>query len=336
MHCELVIPGLFAAPPSSHPAARLPSVELLLARGRCTSASSQSLESWLRDAFELGSQPLAAGALTLYGANGEPDAQSWTRADPAHLRLMRERLILVPGAALEVKREEAEALCDALNAHFGERLRVQAIDAERWVACFDEDHAIDAQSPLEFAGRDVGLGLPEGTDASRSHRLLNEAQMVLHSHPANEAREARGEPPVNSLWLWGAGRLPTVSGTRWHSVSANDPLALGLARAAGLRRRPLPADAELWLQGAPEEGRHLVVLDALRVPLALSQGAAFQDALAALEHQWFAPLLSALRAGRIGMVTLHVPDAAECAAYETIRGDLRRFWKRPKALESYA
>jgi hypothetical protein len=36
------------------------------------------------------------------------------------------------------------------------------------------------------------------------------------------------------------------------------------------------------------------------------------------------------------MVTIHVPDAAECLAYETVRADLRRFWRRPKALERYA
>ena len=47
-------------------------------------------------------------------------------------------------------------------------------------------------------------------------------------------------------------------------------------------------------------------------------------------------LLDALRAGRVGMVSIHVPDAAECLAYETIRGDLRRFWRRPKRLEHYA
>jgi len=36
------------------------------------------------------------------------------------------------------------------------------------------------------------------------------------------------------------------------------------------------------------------------------------------------------------MVTVHVPDAAESLAYETIRGDLRRFWRRPRSLEHYA
>ena len=331
MHVELVAPGLFAAPA----AARLPSVELLLARGRCTSAGSQGLEAWLREAFELDEQPLAAGALTLLGAGGDPGEQWWLRADPVHLRLMRDRLVLVPGAALHIERAEAQALCEALNLHFVPRFAVQAIDAERWVGQIAEDLAIDAQSPLALAGRDVGLGMP-GAGGSTSHQLLNEAQMVLHAHPVNEAREARGEPAVNGIWFWGAGRAPHVAAKHWHSVSADEPLALGLARAAGLRYRTLPVSAGAWLESAPGDGRHLVLLDALRVPLALSETGEFQDALARLEREWFAPLLAALRAGRVGMVTIHVPDAAECVAYETIRGDLRRFWRRPKALERYA
>ena len=332
MHCELVVPGLFAAAA----AARQPSVELLLARGRCMSGESQSLEAWLHDAFELGSGPLPAGALTLLGADGEPGSQLWTRADPVHLRLMRDRLILAPGACLQLQRDEADALCEALNRHFAPLLKLRVIDAERWVAELAEALPIDAPPPLEFAGRDVGLGLQTGAGGSPSHQLLNEAQMVLHSHPVNEAREARGEPPVNSLWLWGAGRAPEVQTTRWQSVSANEPIALGLARAAGLRHRTLPASAGAWLERAPEEGRHLVLLDALRVPLALSETGQYQEAVAALERGWFAPLLVALREGRVGMVSIHVPDAAECLAYETIRGDLRRFWRRPKPLEHYA
>jgi hypothetical protein len=150
----------------------------------------------------------------------------------------------------------------------------------------------------------------------------------------NEAREARGEPPVNSLRVWGGGPAPRVPPCRWQSVSAEEPLVLGLARAAGARHRPLPAEAGEWLERAPEEGRHLVVLDALRLPLALEEAGASLDALEALERTWFAPLLSALRAGRVGMVTVHVPDAA--ASFETVRADLRRFWRRPRPLERYA
>lgn len=331
MHCELVIPGLFAAPPAS----RLPALELLLARGRCTRDASLRLEAWLRDAFELGEGPLAAGALTLLGAGDEPGTDCWSRADPVDLRLLRDRVILVPGAALQVRKEEAEALCEALNAHFGSRMQARVIAADRWVARFEDAIEIDAEAPVEISGRDVELSRPAGPGGSFSHKMLNEAQMVLHSHPVNEAREARGEPPVNSVWLWGGGRLPKVTTERWKSVSADDPLALGLARAASIRHRPLGHSAAEWLERMPEDGSHLIILDALRVPLALGASGEYQEAVAAIERDWAAPMLAALRDGRVGMVSIHVPDAAQCASYETIRGDLRRFWRRPKALEHY-
>jgi hypothetical protein len=326
MHCELLVPGLFAAPPEK----RLPALELLLARGRCTSGGSQTCEAWLHDAFEL-ETPLPAGALTLLGAAGDPGADWCMRADPVHLRLMQDRLVLAPAAALHLQRGEADTLCEALTRHFTPQWQVQPVDAERWVARSAEGMAIEAEPPLELAGRDVMVAVP-----AAASELLNEVQMVLHGHPLNEAREARGEPPVNSVWFWGAGRAPRLSSERWHSISADDPLALGLGRAAEMRHRPLPESAAAWLDRALEEGRHLAVLDQLRVPHALEETGEYQETLARLEREWFAPLLGALRDARIGMVSIHVPDAAECVAYETIRADLRRFWRRPRSLEHYA
>ncbi|HUQ76417.1 MAG TPA: hypothetical protein VM183_16970 [Burkholderiales bacterium] len=331
MHCELLIPGLFATPPAT----RLPALELLLARGRCTGAASQHLEAWLRDAFGAGERTLPAGAITLLATGADPGADCWSRADPVDLRLMRDRVILVPGAALHIQTEEAQALCESLNQHFAGRMEVRVVDAQRWVARFAQEVEIEADAPLQLAGRDVALARAAGAGASFSHQVMNEAQMVLHSHAVNTAREARGEPSINSVWLWGAGRKPKIETDRWHSVNADDPVALGLARAAGIRHRPLSPSAQSFLERMPEEGRHLIVLDQLRIPLALGAAGEYQDAISALERDWCAPLLQALRDGRVGMLTLHVPDAAECATYEAIRGDLRRFWRRPKPLGAY-
>ena len=330
MHCELLVPGLFAG----QEAAELPAVELLLARARAASSERCVMQGWLYDGFGLAEAEHPAGALTLLGAGGEPGGACWSRADPVHMRVMRDRLILVPGHALGVKREEAAALCEALNAHFAGAMTVQPVDPLRWCARLGEDAAFAADCPLDAAGRDVDLALPAGRGAP--HRLLNEAQMLLHGHAVNEAREARGEPAINSVWLWGSGRAPRAAAARWRSVSTDEPLALGLARLAGARARGVPASAAPWLENSPEEGRHLVVLDRLRAPLALGETAEYQEALATLERDWFSPLLAALRAGRIGMLSIHVPDAPECRAYEAIRGDLRRFWRRPRRLHQYA
>jgi hypothetical protein len=332
MHCELTVPGLFA----DASGARHPALELLLARGRGSSGESLPLEAWLQQAFGIEDEPLPAGALTLAGAGREPGAACWARADPVHLRLMRDRLVVAPPHAFRLSGEEAEGLAGALNRHFADRLLLEVIEPERWCVRLEPGFAFDAAPPLEAAGRDADLALRSaGAGGKRWGTLLNEIQMLLHAHPVNEAREARGEPPVNSLWLWGAGPAPRVAASRWQMVSANDPVALGLARLSGTRQVPLPAAAQPLLERAPAEGRLLVLLDALRAPLALGEGALYRECIETLERDWFAPLLAALRAGRVGMLTLHVPDSLG-ASFETIRGDLRRFWRRPKALEKYA
>src|SRR4051794_7897922 len=105
MHAELIVPGLFAAPSPT----RMPAAALLIARGRCSSGASRGLEEWLQDAFDGDDEPLAAGALTLLASGGDPAGDSWSRADPVHLRLMRDRLLLMPAAALSMTSGEAEA-----------------------------------------------------------------------------------------------------------------------------------------------------------------------------------------------------------------------------------
>ncbi|HEV7477725.1 MAG TPA: hypothetical protein VGO02_08305 [Burkholderiales bacterium] len=329
MHCELIVPSLFATATE----ARYPALELLLARGRRESAESRTLEQWLRQAFEQPGEALAAGALSLAAHGGSPGERWWARADPVHLRVMRDRAIVAPGEALEVASDEADALVEALNRHFAGAVEFRVLEPRRWVARLEPGTGVTEGPALYAAGRDAAIA--RGEEGLRA-ALLTEIQMLLHAHPVNEAREARGEPALNSLWIWGGGQPPRAAHGPWRSVAAADPSALGLAQLAGMRGLDLPPSAAAWLDLLPVDGRHLAVLDVLRVPTALEQQAEYGVGIEALERLWFAPLLAALRAERIGMVTLRVPDAAPGAGFETVRGDLRRFWRRPRALGRYA
>jgi hypothetical protein len=296
MHAELVVPGLL----QGEPARRLPALELLLARGRIRRAESPAYGDWLQQAFELDTLP--AGALTLLGCGRDPGEAHWARADPVHLRVMRDHAVVVP---VEPSAHDAEALVAALNSHFPQ-MRVTACDSSRWCAQVAEGAFVGGAPALESAGAPAQL--PREAAA-----LLNEIQMLLHAHPVNEASEV----PINSLWFWGGGRAPRAAHAPWQSVSADDPVVLGAARLAGARHRALPRSAQEWLDRLPQEGRHLAILE---------------GEASILEQTWFAPLLAALRSGRIGMVTLHA-GAVSC---ETTRGDLRRFWRRAKPIEHYA
>ena len=327
MHVELAVPGLL------HAQAGAPALEMLLARGRRTRAKPAAPEDWCARTFGLEDSPLPAGALTALACGLEPGTAYWMRADPVHLRADRDRVLLYPSQGFALSAEEAGPLAAALNAHYAGEFFLHAPRPDVWCLRGGQEMPASARSPIEIAGRSVDAELPD----KRWHALLNEIQMAMYQHPVNTAREARGEPVVNGVWLWGAGRLPASAAlsnaASWHSLSADDPLALGLARLAGIRHRPPGAGAAPWLERAPEDGRHLVILDSLRGAQALGDAEAAEGRLRRLEEHWFAPLLAALRAGRIGMLTVHVPDAG--ASFETERGDLRRFWRRPKPLATY-
>ena len=334
MHLELVVPALF--PAQGLPPASLPALELLLARGRRNEAITGDLETWLARAFGLAeppgeSVPVPAGALTALAYGLDPGTGHWLRADPVHLRAERDRVLLVPSPAFALSADEAGALADALAPLLAGKFQLHAVRPDQWCLRLEGEAGSDiaASPPISLAGANIDPHLPPKS----WHPLLTELQMALYDHPVNTARERRGEPVINSLWLWGAGKLPTAASGPWQSLSANDAVATGLARSAGIRHRPPGDGAAEWLERAPEDGRHLLVLDELRSAHALGDLDALARRLQELEEKWLAPLLAALKAGRVGMLTIHVPDAA--ASFETARGDLRRFWRRRRPLAEY-
>jgi hypothetical protein len=342
VHCELIVPALL--PREAHGVAealaglRLPALELLLARSRRTAEAALSLEQWLAQAFDANEDDeIPAGALTVAALGGATGDATWLRADPAHLKLNRDQLVLVPAIAFGLQQAESEALAETLNRHFGAQLVFYPLSADRWCVRIEgaEADGLRTKTPMEVAGQDINRHLPAGPVAKRWHSILNEIQMLLHEHPVNEAREARGEPIVNSVWLWGAGRLPKELEAPYQSVTSDDPLAQGYAKTIGIRHRNLPPNADQWLDRLPEDGRQLVVLDTLRLPLALGDYDAWKTRAMELEERWFVPLLAALKSGRIGMVTVRATDASEARSFETTRNDQRHFWRRPKSLAAY-
>ncbi len=341
MHLHLLIPGLLRSREHEHFAAALPrlaALELLLARGRRRKHEESDSEAWLCCTHGIARQvdwPVAPLALLADG--GTPGDSYWLRADPVHLKLQRNDLLLAEASLLAITRDEADALVQSLNAHFAaDGFSLHAPRPDRWYARLASAPDITTTPLALAAGQSVDANLPRGADAPAWHARLNEVQMLLHDHPVNEAREAHGAMPVNSVWFWGGGELPTKAADDEGTVRpfgriwANDPFALGLAAMSGASSQARPASADTLLAAAPAEGVGLVVLDALAAPLAYGDIAAWEAGLMKLETDWFVPLVGALRAQRIGMLTLHGFGQAGGLALETARQDLARFWRRPK------
>jgi len=311
MHFEVLAPGLLDA----RPMPRLPALELLAARSRLESRAPSTVEAWLAEAFGLGAGPLPAGALTALGCGHDPGRDPWLRADPVHLAIGTDGASLTPASALELQPEEAAALVAALNAHFGGECEWLGAD-RAWCLRTAQPLPVEADAPAESAAKATDA-LPHGDAAARARVLVTEVQMLLHRHAVNEARERRGAPAVNSVWLWGAGTLPAGASARWQLLLADNSMVAGLARLAGIRHESTSTVLADHLDRMPASGRILCVLE---------RNADVKH----LEERWFMPLLAALRAERVGMVTLHVPDAGK--RWEVTRADLRRFWRRPRPL----
>jgi hypothetical protein len=320
MHCSLFIPDFFSSE-SAAPASRPAAAETLIARGRRKRKAPVAREAWLFERFAARRQhdwPVAP--YTLLADGGAPGEGFWMRADPVHLSVGLDTLALA-GDVLDVSRAEAEALATTLNGHFGETLAFQTPFPERWYVGFPQAPDVHTTPPAAARGAALRDKLPAGAEATRFGALLNEVQMLLHEHPVNTEREARGAPAVNSVWFWGGGSLEVPRARPFSIVLADDPLARGLALAAGVPARRLAGNAGILLPFLPDTGNALLVLDA-------SRGAE-------LERDWFAPLLAALEGGRIGMLSLHLAGADSLLEVETARSDLRYFWRARKPLESY-
>jgi hypothetical protein len=341
MHCHLLVSDLFWPDRDFRDIYRgldTPALEQLLGKGRQRHAEAESAEAWLCAQFNVDQQgdwPVAPYSLLADG--GEPGAYHWLRADPVHLRLDGGRLVLADSGIFPISRQEAESLTDSLNAHFSDDgLRFYPLRPNRWYLRAESAPALETTALAEAAGRSIDALLPRGGDAASWRTRLNDIQMLLHGHAVNEQRENAGKLPINSVWLWGGGKLSDAVSAPFAAVWSADPFAAGLAQAARIATHSLPDSAADFLRASASEGVNLILLDRLRGAAQYGDAHGWREGLQQLERDWFTPLLQALRQERVGMVSLHGLGPAGVLSAETTRGDLRRFWRRVKPLPDFA
>lgn len=329
---DLYLPGEYAAEVCS--GLQLPALEKLLARARTMPGASAhggrpglTLEDVLCGLFGVTDAPLASVSAAFDGL-GEG---CWLRADPVHLRLQREQVVLLPNVALAA--DEAGELCVSLNAHFaGQGVEFCAPHPQRWYLRLESAPDIRTVPLSRAAGRNIHAHLPSGADARRWHQLFNEVQMLLHAHPLNEVREARGELPVNSVWLWGGELSGEGNACRYAAASGDEVLAEMLAGYAGV---PFSGWLERW-QPEAGEGAQLLVWTGLRAALQRGDLAGWRQALLDFEAGYAQPLWQALQSGQIASLRLDVLAGEGLRRYVITRRDAWSFWRRPIPLAEYS
>ena len=228
--------------------------------------------------FQLLPKRWAPAALTRVVDGGIEDAglSCWLRADPAYIRPdINGARLLATGDTLGIDADDVDALLPALRPLFGDAgFTLDAPHPGRWYLRLPRESKLpDFATPAQALGEDVFEHIPGGAEARRWRVLSSEAQVVLHNHPHNAARAARGKPPINSLWFWGGGVLPDHVTSTTPTLYSDDPLLQGLAHVAKLMPMPLnafndfTADAlvDLRMQRNPR-----ALLDAWMLPAAAS------------------------------------------------------------------
>jgi hypothetical protein len=327
MHCRLLVPNLLPPASSSIPVRHPPPSGLaaLLKYGRVTKMPGKDLADWLCRAFGVEQQDNPVAPYALLADGGAPGDGYWLRADPVTIQLMRNQLILLAASASAPSEAEAAELVDALNQHFSpDELQFSAPHPRRWYLRLPAPAVLRTHSLAEVNGRNIRHYLPSGEDNTRWRKLLNEAQMLLHHHPLNAAREAAGQLPINSVWLWGGGTLSANLSASCDQLFADDPLARGLAIAACIPHAPLPPCVPG--ENSKTVNAPLFVVELLRDTM--RQDDAWWDCLAQLDKDWLSPAIQALRRGSFKRLTLIAPGEPATIELTLTRHDLWKFWRR--------
>lgn len=276
--------------------------------------------------------PLGAGlAALLAPPNGATPANAATPiwiAELAHIQLGRDGLVLTDTNALDITAEESRALLATVQPLFdADGFTVTYLAPRRWQVSLPEGLKPFAATPATVMGGDLNDYWPKGLPARPWRRLANDIQMSWHDHPVNDAREARGEPIVNGVWLHGGAPAWTPA---WRTAAprhliGDPPWFQGLAERASIAWSGTSTPvSQLRADTA-------VLLDALEIPCRAQAWGDWLVALKKMDADWFAPLDAALLAGTYSHIDLVIPNIDRTITLRVSpRAKLLRWLPQPK------
>ena len=351
-HLDILLP--FALPQAELASelirqAKAPALATLLARGKGTERQagcaydpfSRALphEHWLAQQLGVaivdgsqhhgarGNSPAIAPVL-LRQHQASLNEGHWFVVQPAHIHVARDHLVLTDIGQLALQDNESRQLFQAALPLCEEAGRALLyLDAQTWLMRADDWHGLQTSSPLAASGRNIDIWMPAGNGELAWRKLQNEVQMQWFADALNEDRERRGQKPVNSLWLWGGGSVAIApahaAATSTYSASFN----LSEWSAAASANNQSATSPEPLLLHSGE--RALLLLDHLQQAAMNDDWGRWLLQLEALDRDWFAPLLQALRGKQLATLRLIVTGQEHLLQVTTSGNSLRKFWIRP-------
>jgi hypothetical protein len=171
-------------------------------------ALAQHCGLWAAD----GKTPWAAREVSaLHPSYDYQAGQAWARITPCFWHVGVDQIQMLHPDGLNLSQEDSLTVLEAVRPYFAEDgITLHYQSPTCWYAHSPLFDGLATASLDRVVGRNVNAWMPEGAQAAPLRRLQNEMQMLLYTHPVNDARQAAGQLAVNSFWVSGAGALPAA------------------------------------------------------------------------------------------------------------------------------
>jgi hypothetical protein len=346
-HISLVLPFALPAPefaPDLTRALQTPALAALLskisdARYRPLDSDARVLpyELWIARALGV-AHGLVPGVATsaMRGVGLDPEDGMWFVVNPTHIQIARTHLQMDDMRQLDLREEEARALFDSARPCFEDAGYTLAWGThDTWFMRADDWTDIATASPDAAVNMNLTDWMPSGPQARAFRKLQNDVQVTWFTDPANAAREARGQLPINSFWPWGNASMATEHAQQLVAKVSGKPLVRprvaafespGWLAALADRRLDTLAGLDALLDSGDD---WLLACGNVTAPGIAADWSGWLQQMQRLETELFAPLLAALTKGRVKQVRLVLSHRDGHLETTTTPLAQRKFWRRP-------
>ncbi len=236
-------------------------------------------------------------------------------ADPVHLDVGIDEIILSPEPIDDLSPAEYIELVENLNQHFAQdNWHFLVAKSGHCYLQYQNNEQIQT-TPLDVVrSKSIFNYLPQSENLNW-HSLQNEIQMLLHMTSLNQSREMAGQRAINSLWFWGAAQAQTLQ----HTINAI--WGGGVAAQIAAKAAKISHHKKIDDYSDLNSGQHIVVFDQLYAVALNDQYSHWQTTLDDLENNQLIPLLQSAKKQK---KTVHIHD---CNGHTFTLRPPKRQWK---------
>ena len=121
---------------------------------------------------------------------------------------------VIDHSADEITTEEARQLIESVNEAFSnDKFSFYPGVSYRHIMVWDKGpYSFTLTPPHDILEQKVRDYIPKGEGSELIYDMMVKSYEILNNHPVNIARAQRGLRKANSIWIWGEGKKPLLSG----------------------------------------------------------------------------------------------------------------------------